>query len=362
MHKALGLVVFLLLLFSCTERSIPEPTGKSEPESKLAIDLGEKIEDWINYAYEDSVERLLNAEKFARKITKGYPITDSLRASISLSIKNTNWLRNELKTSAQYDVYYTGYKKDKGFDFLYFLVAYNPGFNYIIFQMEADSIVDMFSFIRAGYMSDSYGTTLKIANALGKNYEQQGDRLLGIKNRFNEGDCSAVWEKADGLNDLIKNTTSLRTMLLTCNSNTYEKGSDSLVQLLNTDPHYCLLLYDYHAKKREYSKALTYLNVLKSLLPQDGYLNIPEAALHNNLFNYKKADSLLNELDERYRHDYFFLYTKLESEIKLKAYDKAIKTLSLLREEGISRSEILDFVEIQYPDFYLHKSFQSWNL
>ena len=362
MHKALGLTILFILLQSCAEESIPEPKEKPAPEGKLDLELGSKIEDWIKYAYEDSVERLLNAKKIARKITKGYPISDSLRTSISFSIKKTSWLRNELETSANFDLYYSGYKKDKGFDFLYFLVAYNPGFNYIIFQMEADSIVDMFSFIRAGYLSDSYGTTLKIANALGKNYEQQGEQLRQIKGSFNRGDCVGAWQQAGSLSSLVKNTTSLRTMLLSCHSDLHEKDSDSLVQLLNTDPHYCLLLYDYHAKRGSYSKALTYLNVLKSLLPKDNYLNIPEADLHNKLSNYRKADSLLNKLDLKYRHDYFFLYTKLDSEIKLKAFDEALKTLSLLRGEGVSKSEILEFIEMQYPDFYLHKSFQSWNL
>lgn len=361
MHKALGLVAFFFLFFSCGEESIPEPGEKRLNESRSEISLGIKIEDWINYAYEDSVEGLLNAKKFARKITKGYPITDSLRTSISLSIKKTPWLRNEFETSANYDVYYTGYKKDKGFDFLYFLVAYNPGFNYIIFQLENDSIVDMFSFIRAGYMSDSYGTTLKIANLLGKNYARQGEYLRELKRNFNEGNCSSVWKESDSLNDLVKNTASLRTMLLTCKSDQYKKETDSLVQLLNTDPHYCLLLYDYHAKNGNYSKGLTYLNVLSSLLPEGNYLNVPEAALHNKLGNHRKADSLLNKLDSKYGHDFFFLYTKLDSEIKLKAFDRALETLSLLRGEGVSKGELMEFIKIQYPDFYRHTSFQSWN-
>lgn len=362
MHKALGLVLLFLFLLSCKENSTPQPKEKNLQESNSEIDLGNKIEDWINYAYKDSVEILLNADKFALKITKGYPITDSLRNSISSSIKKTPWLKNELETSANFDVYYAGNKKDKGFEFLYFLVAYNPGFNYIIFQMDKDSIVDMFSFIRAGYLSDSYGTTLKIANHMGEHYEEQGILLKAIKRNFNRANCSEVWNQSVIVDDLLKNTTTLRTMLLACRSDQHTKDTDSLIELLNTDPHYSLLLYDYHAKKGNFSKALAYLKVLKSLLPFDSYLNVPEAALHNKLTNYKKADSLIGAVDSKYVHDYFYLYTKLDAEIKLETYAEALKTLSLLRGEGMTKSEILEFIEIQYPDFYRHKSFQSWNL
>lgn len=359
MYKTVGFLLLLFLLMACEEKSVPQPQAKIVSR-ELTNKLPEKINDWINFASLDSVEGLLNAQKFSRKITKGYPIPDSLRTALALSIKKTPWLQNELKTSAAYEVYFSGIKRDKNTTFLYYLVAYNPGFNYLVFQCENDSIVDMFSFIRAGYLSESYGKTIRLAQYLGSNYSDQAEKLEKMKRVFAASHCDSLWKLVEELDPNLSGSATLRTMLISCPEQNTQ--SDSLIKLVATDPHYCLLLYDYYAKTGKLSKAKTYLEVLESLLPEGNYLNIPKANLEIKWSNFNKADSLIENVDKKYHHDYFYLYTKLDVEIRLKSFKRAVQTLDLLRQEGVSKANLLTFVEEQYPDFFKHKDFLKWKI
>lgn len=359
-HTLFIAALFTAFLFAAC--STPDkPVTYEEAES-----FSKQIDSSINHRNPKYFNTLINVKELGKRIEKNssYKMTSAMERGIGEGLNKTNMgdqIIRSIEKKGSYELV-KHYEKDKVQHLVYRMYS-DEGLNYHDFELVKKNgkvaIADFYIYIAGENFSSMLANLLSVLDRqTGKSSGEDRksmENIQQIKKLMGQGKYEAAKELFDGLPEKFRDQKAIRILGIQITSQmdneTYLKQLEDFEARYPNDPNTYLLTLDAAILNKDYTKALSNINHLDSLINKDRFLDFYRALMYNLMEEPVKARTHLETLVQNYPAFETGILELMANYLEAKDYDKARPLIENFRKNEEFDQDMLESVLAMYPDY-----------
>lgn len=359
-HTLLMAVLFTAFLAACNTAA-DKPVTYAEAES-----FSKQIDSSINHRKPKYFNTLINLKELGKRIQKSssQKITPAMERGIGEGLDKTNMgaqIIRSVEKKGSYELV-KHYEKDNVQHLIYRMYS-EEGLNYHDFELVKKNgkvgIADFYIYIAGENFSSMLANLLSALdkpNGEGSSEDRKSlESIQQIKSLMGRGSYATAKELFDGLPEKFRDQKAIRILGIQLTSQmdneTYLKQLEDFEARYPNDPNTYLLTLDAAILNKDYTKALSNINHLDSLINKDRFLDFYRALMYNLMEEPVKARTHLESLVQNYPAFETGILELVANYLEAKDYDKARPLIENFRKNDEFDQDVLESVLSMYPGY-----------